>query len=253
MRRSSRVRRVGRAHRCFVAALLLQTVWASVAGAQWSAPEIRLLVESPDARTIAQPPPTRIHIINASWFPAVNTQLTMRPSGSGRFGVGPHAHWSQDRWTWDIGQMAPWSVRTVNVQVPNTTKPLDVHVVATALGMEACLGLGPVRLEVADQVDPLQVGAVARYNVRVWQSHCRTPWKLSLQVDPRAALVEVLGPDGPRAPNREQNVVLDRTPALYQVLVQYPEEGNFRFAVTLKSCLGLTPVTESEMTRVLAP
>lgn len=236
-----------------------------------TAPTLDLAVAMPSRRYLQRPATCTISMTNAGTAPAVGVELVaqlppglkfVRANNSGYYEERTH------RVLWNLEELP--AAETGEVEVVLMPVALGPQKIVTAARTPSGLsdqiahtveveGLAALAFEVADSEDPIEVGGVSEYVIRVGNqgtkpaSGVRVVATLLGDLEP----VEARGP----SPHRVDNLTVSFEPlaklapseeALYRIRVRGRREGDQRVQVQLTSDEQPAPLTKEETTRVYA-
>lgn len=236
-----------------------------------TAPTLDLAVAMPSRRYLQRPATCTISMTNAGTAPAVGVELVaqlppglkfVRANNSGYYEERTH------RVLWNLEELP--AAETGEVEVVLMPVALGPQKIVTAARTPAGLsdqiahtveveGLAALAFEVADSEDPIEVGGVSEYVIRVANQGTKPASGVRVVATLLGDLeaVEARGP----APHRVDNLTVSFEPlaklapseeALYRIRVRGRREGDQRVQVQLTSDEQPAPLTKEETTRVYA-
>lgn len=236
---------------------------------QVRAPQLDLLVEGATRRFLDRPTTYRITIRNPGTAPARNVHLTASLPGGMQFVSADNAG-SYDSTTHSVHWLLEELPTNQQGTVELTVVPIAVGTQSLTCAARADLGLAaenalPVEVEgiaaihfqVADTVDPVELGRETAYEIRVINQGTKAAENIQLA----AVLPEgmrLIGAEGPTAHSASGDEVLfEKLPRLapkaevtYRLRVQAAAPGDHRVRVQLLSDDMQLPVTKEESTRI---
>jgi len=236
-----------------------------------TAPTLELTAEMPSRRYLQRPATCVLAMVNAGTAPARSIELAAQLPPGLKFVRANHAGWYEEkthRVFWNLEELPPGETGTVEL----TVMPVDLgpqKIVAAARSSDGLSdqaahtveveGLAALCFEVTDSEDPVEVGGLTEYIVRVGNqgtkaaSGVRVTATLLGDLEP----VEARGPGGHRIENL--TVVFEplaklapAEEAVFRVRVRGRREGDQRMQVQLVSDDHPAPITKEEITRVYA-
>lgn len=236
-----------------------------------TAPTLDVAVEMPSRRYLQRPATCSISLGNAGTAPAVGVELVAQLPPGLKFVRANNAGYYEERThrvLWNLEELPAAETGLVEVVLmPVALGPQKIVAAArTAAGLSdqathtvEVEGLAALSFEVADSEDPIEIGGVSEYVVRVANqgtkpaSGVRVAATLLGDMEP----VDARGP----APHRVDNLTIAFEPlaklapseeALYRIRVRGRREGDQRVQVQLTSDEQPAPITKEETTRVYA-
>jgi uncharacterized repeat protein (TIGR01451 family) len=234
-----------------------------------TAPTLELAVDMPLRRFLQRPATCRIAMTNAGTAPARAVELAAQLPPGMKFVRANNAGWHDERThrvLWNLEELPPGETGTVEVVVmPVALGPQKIMSAArSADGLadqvaHVCEveGLAAISFEVVDSEDPIEIGGVTEYVIRVANqgtkpaTGVRVTASLLGDVEP----VEAQGPGGHRIENRavtfEPLVKLAPSEeAAFRIRARGRRPGDQRVQVQVISEDHPAPITKEEITRV---
>ncbi len=236
-----------------------------------TAPTLELTAEMPSRRYLQRPATCTLSMINAGTAPARAVELVVQLPAGMKFVRANHAGWYEERShrvLWSLEELPPAEVGAVEmVLMPVDLGPQKIVAAArSADGPSAQAshtveveGLAALAFEVTDSEDPIEVGGLTEYVVRVGNQGTKAASGVRLTATLLGELepVEAKGPGGHRIDNL--SVVFEpltklapSEEAIYRVRVRGRREGDQRMQVQVVSDDHPAPITKEETTRVYA-
>jgi uncharacterized repeat protein (TIGR01451 family) len=236
-----------------------------------TAPTLELTTEMPSRRYLQRPATCTLSMINAGTAPARAVELVVQLPAGMKFVRANHAGWYEERShrvLWSLEELPPAEVGAVEmVLMPVDLGPQKIVAAArSADGPSAQAshtveveGLAALAFEVTDSEDPIEVGGLTEYVVRVGNQGTKAASGVRLTATLLGELepVEAKGPGGHRIDNL--SVVFEplaklapSEEAIYRVRVRGRREGDQRMQVQVVSDDHPAPITKEEITRVYA-
>lgn len=233
------------------------------------APQLDLLVEGATRRFLDRPTTYRITIRNPGTAPARNVHLTATLPGGMQFASANNAG-SYDSTThsvhWLLEELPTNQQGTVELTVvPIAVGTQDLACAARAdlgLAAEKALpveveGLAAIHFQVADTVDPVELGRETGYEIRVVNQGTKAAENIQLAVVLPEGM-RLIGAEGPTAHSATGDEVLfekllrlaPKAEVTYRLRVQAAAPGDHRIRVQLLSDDMQLPVTKEESTRI---
>ena len=235
------------------------------------APTLELSAEMPSRRYLQRPATCVLSIVNAGTASARTIELaTQLPPGL-KFVRANHAGWYEERThrvLWSLEELPPGEVGTVEMVV----MPVDLgtqKIVVAARSTDGpsaqtshtvdVEGLAAIFFELTDSEDPIEVGGMTEYIIRVGNQGTKAASGVRLTATLLGDL-EPIDAKGPAA-HRIDNLAFVFEPlaklapseeVVYRVRVRGRREGDQRMQVQLVSDDHPAPVTKEELTRVYA-
>lgn len=236
-----------------------------------TAPTLELAVQMPLRRYLQRPATCVLSMTNAGTAPAVGVELVAQLPPGMKFIRATNAGYYEERThrvLWNLEELPAAETGQVEVVVmPIALGPQKVVAAArTTAGLSDQIGhtvevegLAALAFEVADSEDPIEVGGVSEYVIRVANqgtkpaSGVRVSATLLGDMEP----VDARGP----SPHRVDNLTISFEPlaklapseeATYRIRVRGRREGDQRVQVQLTSDDQPAPITKEEVTRVYA-
>ncbi|RLS82077.1 MAG: DUF11 domain-containing protein [Planctomycetota bacterium] len=236
-----------------------------------TAPTLELAVQMPSRRYLQRPATCVLSMTNAGTAPAVGVEIVAQLPPGMKFIRATNAGYYEERThrvLWNLEELPAAETGQVEVVVmPIALGPQKVVVAArTTAGLSDQIGhtvevegLAALAFEVADSEDPIEVGGVSEYVIRVANqgtkpaSGVRVVATLLGDMEP----VDARGP----SPHRVDNLTISFEPlaklapseeATYRIRVRGRREGDQRVQVQLTSDDQPAPITKEEITRVYA-
>lgn len=236
-----------------------------------TAPTLELAVQMPTRRYLQRPATCVLSMTNAGTAPAVGVEMVAQLPPGMKFIRANNAGYYEERThrvLWNLEELPAAETGQVEVVVmPIALGPQKIVAAArTTAGLSDQIGhtvevegLAALAFEVADSEDPIEVGGVSEYVIRVSNqgtkpaSGVRVVATLLGDMEP----VEARGPSG----HRIDNLTISFEPlaklapseeATYRIRVRGRREGDQRVQVQLTSDEQPSPITKEEITRVYA-
>ena len=236
-----------------------------------TAPTLELTAEMPSRRYLQRPATCVLSMINAGTATARSVELAAQLPPGLKFVRANHAGWYEERShrvLWNLEELPPGETGVVEV----TVMPVDLgpqKIIAAARSSDGLSdqtahtveveGLAALCFEVTDSEDPIEVGGMTEYIVRVGNQGTKAASGVRLV----ATLLGDLEPVEARGPaaHRIDNLTVVFEPlaklspseeAVFRVRVRGRREGDQRMQVQLVSDDHPAPITKEEITRVYA-
>ncbi|NBV47142.1 MAG: DUF11 domain-containing protein, partial [Planctomycetia bacterium] len=236
-----------------------------------TAPTLDLAAEIPARRYLQRPAPCRLSMTNAGTAPAREVELAaqlppglkfIRTNNAGYYDERTH------RVLWNLEELPAAETGTVELVVmPVELGPQKIVAAARAAGGLAdqsvhtieVEGLAALTFEVTDSEDPIEIGGLTEYVVRVANQGTKAASGVRL-VATLLGDVEPVAAKGP-VPHRVDNLAIAFDPlarlapaeeAVFRVRVRGRRPGDQRVQVQLTSDDQPAPITKEEVTRVYA-
>jgi len=236
-----------------------------------TAPTLDLAAEIPARRYLQRPAPCLLSMTNAGTAPARDVELAaqlppglkfIRTNNAGYYDERTH------RVLWNLEELPAAETGTVELVVmPVELGPQKIVAAARASGGLAdqavhtieVEGLAALTFEVTDSEDPIEIGGLTEYVVRVSNQGTKAASGVRL-VATLLGDVEPVAAKGP-VPHRVDNLAIAFDPlarlapaeeAVYRVRVRGRRPGDQRVQVQLTSDDHPAPITKEEVTRVYA-
>jgi len=236
-----------------------------------TAPTLELAVQMPSRRYLQRPATCVLSMTNAGTAPAVGVELVAQLPPGMKFIRATNAGYYEERThrvLWNLEELPAAETGQVEVVVMPIALGSQKIVAAarTTAGLSDQIGhtvevegLAALAFEVADSEDPIEVGGVSEYVIRVANqgtkpaSGVRVSATLLGDMEP----VDARGP----SPHRVDNLTITFEPlaklapseeATYRIRVRGRREGDQRVQVQLTSDDQPAPITKEEVTRVYA-
>ena len=236
-----------------------------------TAPTLELAVQMPSRRYLQRPATCVLSMTNAGTAPAVGVELVAQLPPGMKFIRATNAGYYEERThrvLWNLEELPAAETGQVEVVVMPIALGSQKIVAAarTTAGLSDQIGhtvevegLAALAFEVADSEDPIEVGGVSEYVIRVANqgtkpaSGVRVSATLLGDMEP----VDARGP----SPHRVDNLTISFEPlaklapseeATYRIRVRGRREGDQRVQVQLTSDEQPAPITKEEITRVYA-
>ncbi|RLS48673.1 MAG: DUF11 domain-containing protein [Planctomycetota bacterium] len=236
-----------------------------------TAPTLELAVQMPTRRYLQRPATCVLSMTNAGTAPALGVELVAQLPPGMKFIRANNAGYYEERThrvLWNLEELPAAETGQVEVVVmPIALGPQKIVAAArTTAGLSDQIGhtvevegLAALAFEVADSEDPIEVGGVSEYVIRVSNqgtkpaSGVRVVATLLGDMEP----VEARGPSA----HRVDNLTISFEPlaklapseeATYRIRVRGRREGDQRVQVQLTSDEQPAPITKEEITRVYA-
>lgn len=236
---------------------------------QVRAPQLDLLVEGATRRFLDRQTTYRITIRNPGTAPARNVHLTASLPGGMQFVSANNAgsydstthsvHWLLEELPTNQQGTVELTVVPIAVGTQNLTcaARADLGLVAENVLPVEVEGIAAIHFQVADTVDPVELGRETAYEIRVVNQGTKAAESIQLA----AVLPEgmrLIGAEGPTAHSANGDEVLfEKLPRLppkaevtYRLRVQAAAPGDHRVRVQLLSDDMQLPVTKEESTRI---
>jgi len=236
-----------------------------------TAPTLELSAEMPARRYLQRPATCRISMANTGTAPAKSVELAAQLPAGMKFVRANNAGFYDDRGhrvLWNLEELPAGEIGTVELVVmPIELGPQKIVTasrsadglsdqVANTIEVE---GLAAISFEVADSEDPIEVGGLTEYVVRVRNQGTKSASGVRLTATLLGELepVEAKGP----AAHRIENLTVGFEPlaklapaeeAVFRIRVRGHREGDQRVQVQLTSDDHPSPITKEEITRVYA-
>lgn len=236
-----------------------------------TAPTIELSAEMPSRRYLQRPATCVLSMVNAGTAPARAVELVAQLPPGMKFVRANHAGWYEERFhrvLWNLEELPPGETGTVEMVL----MPVDLgpqKIVAAARSSDGpsdqaahtveVEGLAALFFEVTDSEDPIEVGGVTEYIVRIANQGTKAASGVRLTATLLGDL-EPVDAKGPAA-HRVENLTVIFDPlarlapteeAVFRVRVRGRREGDQRMQVQLVSDDHPAPITKEEITRVYA-
>jgi len=236
-----------------------------------TAPTLELSAEMPSRRYLQRPATCVLSMVNAGTAPARAVELVAQLPPGMKFVRANHAGWYEERFhrvLWNLEELPPGERGTVEMVL----MPVDLgpqKIVAAARSSDGpsdqaahtveVEGLAALFFEVTDSEDPIEVGGVTEYIVRIANQGTKAASGVRLTATLLGDLepVDAKGPAAHRVENL--TVVFDPLARLapteevvFRVRVRGRREGDQRMQVQLVSDDHPAPITKEEITRVYA-
>jgi uncharacterized repeat protein (TIGR01451 family) len=236
-----------------------------------TAPTLELSAEMPSRRYLQRPATCVLSMVNAGTAPARAVELVAQLPPGMKFVRANHAGWYEERFhrvLWNLEELPPGETGTVEMVL----MPVDLgpqKIVAAARSSDGpsdqaahtveVEGLAALFFEVTDSEDPIEVGGVTEYIVRIANQGTKAASGVRLT----ATLLGDLEPVDAKGPvaHRVENLTVIFDPlarlapteeAVFRVRVRGRREGDQRMQVQLVSDDHPAPITKEEITRVYA-
>jgi len=236
-----------------------------------TAPTLELAVQMPSRRYLQRPATCVLSMTNAGTAPAVGVELVAQLPPGMKFIRATNAGYYEERThrvLWNLEELPAAETGQVEVVVMPIALGSQKIVAAarTTAGLSDQIGhtvevegLAALAFEVADSEDPIEVGGVSEYVIRVANqgtkpaSGVRVSATLLGDMEP----VDARGP----SPHRVDNLTITFEPlaklapseeATYRIRIRGRREGDQRVQVQLTSDDQPAPITKEEVTRVYA-
>jgi uncharacterized repeat protein (TIGR01451 family) len=236
-----------------------------------TAPTLELSAEMPARRYLQRPATCRISMANTGTAPAKSVELAAQLPPGMKFVRANNAGFYDERGhrvLWNLEELPAGEIGTVELVVmPIELGPQKIVTasrsadglsdqVANTIEVE---GLAAISFEVADSEDPIEVGGLTEYVVRVRNQGTKSASGVRLTATLLGELepVEAKGP----AAHRIENLTVGFEPlaklapaeeAVFRIRVRGHREGDQRVQVQLTSDDHPSPITKEEITRVYA-
>ena len=236
-----------------------------------TAPTLELAVQMPTRRYLQRPATCVLSMTNAGTAPALGVELVAQLPPGMKFIRANNAGYYEERThrvLWNLEELPAAETGQVEVVVmPIALGPQKIVAAArTTAGLSDQIGhtvevegLAALAFEVADSEDPIEVGGVSEYVIRV----ANQGTKPASGVRVVATLLGDMEPVEARGPSahRVDNLTISFEPlaklapseeATYRIRVRGRREGDQRVQVQLTSDEQPAPITKEEITRVYA-
>ena len=236
-----------------------------------TAPTLELSAEMPSRRYLQRPATCVLSMVNAGTAPARAVELVAQLPPGMKFVRANHAGWYEERFhrvLWNLEELPPGERGTVEMVL----MPVDLgpqKIVAAARSSDGpsdqaahtveVEGLASLFFEVTDSEDPIEVGGVTEYIVRIANQGTKAASGVRLTATLLGDLepVDAKGPAAHRVENL--TVIFDPLARLapteevvFRIRVRGRREGDQRMQVQLVSDDHPAPITKEEITRVYA-
>jgi uncharacterized repeat protein (TIGR01451 family) len=236
-----------------------------------TAPTLELSTEMPSRRYLQRPATCVLSMVNAGTAPARSVELAAQLPPGMKFVRANHAGWYEERShrvLWSLEELPPGEVGAVEMVL----MPVDLgpqKIVAAARSSDGpsdqtshtveVEGLAALFFEVTDSEDPIEVGGMTEYIVRIGNQGTKAASGVRLTATLLGDL-EPVDAKGPAA-HRIENLAVVFEPlaklapseeAVFRVRVRGRREGDQRMQVQLVSDDHPAPITKEEITRVYA-
>jgi len=236
-----------------------------------TAPTLELSAEMPSRRYLQRPATCVLSMVNAGTAPARSIELAAQLPPGMKFVRANHAGWYEERShrvLWNLEELPPGEAGTVEMVV----MPVDLgpqKIVAAARSSDGpsdqmmhtveVEGLAALFFEVTDSEDPIEVGGMTEYIVRIGNQGTKAAGGVRLTATLLGDL-EPVDAKGPAAHHIE-NLAFVFDPlaklapseeAVFRIRVRGRREGDQRMQVQLVSDDHPAPITKEEITRVYA-
>ena len=234
-----------------------------------TAPTLELSAEMPARRYLQRPATCRISMANTGTAPAKSVELAAQLPAGMKFVRANNAGFYDERGhrvLWNLEELPAGEVGTVELvvmpielgqqKIVTASRSADglSDQVANTIEVE---GLAAISFEVADSEDPIEVGGLTEYVVRVRNQGTKSASGVRLTATLLGELepVEAKGP----AAHRIENLTVGFEPlaklapaeeAVFRIRVRGHREGDQRVQVQLTSDDHPAPITKEEITRV---
>ena len=239
--------------------------------AEITAPALELAADIPSRRYLQRPATCTIRMSNTGTAPALAVELAAQLPDGMKFVRANHAGYYDERTNrvlWSLEELPAGEVGTVDLVVMPTTlgpQPLKIATRNPA-GLADQLshtieveGLASLSFEVTDSEDPIELGGMTEYVVRVVNEGTKAATNVAL-VAKLLGDLEPIEAQGP-VPFEVENLQVEFDPlaslapadeAVFRVRVRGQKPGNQRVQFLLKSDDQETPLTSEELTHVYA-
>ncbi len=239
--------------------------------AEITAPMLELAADIPSRRYLQRPATCTIQMSNTGTAPALAVELAAQLPAGVKFVQANNAGYYDERThrvLWSLEELPAGEVGTVEFVVMPTTLGPQPLVVATRnpAGLADQLshtieveGLAALSIEVTDSEDPIELGGVTEYVVRVVNEGTKAATNVEL-VAKLLGDLEPVNAQGP-VPHGVENLQVVFDPlaslaaadeAVFRVQVRGRQPGNQRMQFLVKSDDLQAPLTAEEMTHVYA-
>jgi uncharacterized repeat protein (TIGR01451 family) len=236
-----------------------------------TAPTLELSAEMPARRYLQRPATCRISMANTGTAPAKSVELAAQLPAGMKFVRANNAGFYDERGhrvLWNLEELPAGEIGTVELvvmpielgqqKIVTASRSADglSDQVANTIEVE---GLAAISFEVTDSEDPIEVGGLTEYVVRVRNQGTKSASGVRLTATLLGELepVEAQGP----AAHRIENLTVGFEPlaklapaeeAVFRIRVRGHREGDQRVQVQLTSDDHPAPITKEEITRVYA-
>ena len=236
-----------------------------------TAPTLELSTEMPSRRYLQRPATCVLSMVNAGTATARAVELVAQLPPGMKFVRANHAGWYEERShrvLWNLEELPPGETGTVEMVL----MPVDLgpqKIVSAARSSDGpsdqaahtveVEGLAALFFEVTDSEDPIEVGGMTEYIVRIGNQGTKAASGVRLTATLLGDL-EPVDAKGPAA-HRVENLAVIFEPlarlapteeAVFRVRVRGRREGDQRMQVQLVSDDHPAPITKEEITRVYA-
>ncbi len=236
-----------------------------------TAPTLELSAEMPSRRYLQRPATCVLSMVNAGTATARAVELVAQLPPGMKFVRANHAGWYEERShrvLWNLEELPPGETGTVEMVL----MPVDLgpqKIVSAARSSDGpsdqaahtveVEGLAALFFEVTDSEDPIEVGGMTEYIVRIGNQGTKAASGVRLTATLLGDL-EPVDAKGPAA-HRVENLAVIFEPlarlapteeAVFRVRVRGRREGDQRMQVQLVSDDHPAPITKEEITRVYA-
>jgi hypothetical protein len=236
-----------------------------------TAPTLELSAEMPSRRYLQRPATCVLSMVNAGTATARAVELVAQLPPGMKFVRANHAGWYEERShrvLWNLEELPPGETGTVEmVLMPVDLGPQKIVSAARssdgpsdqAVHTVEVEGLAALFFEVTDSEDPIEVGGMTEYIVRIGNQGTKAAGGVRLTATLLGDL-EPVDAKGPAA-HRIENLAVVFEPlaklapseeAVFRVRVRGRREGDQRMQVQLVSDDHPAPITKEEITRVYA-
>ncbi|GJQ60566.1 MAG: hypothetical protein SCALA701_33670 [Candidatus Scalindua sp.] len=229
-------------------------------------PVLTITKTGPEKRYLGRNITYSIKVTNEGNGPAVNTTLDdCIPTNTSMVSVSDGGTITGKGALWNLGTLQPQESREVSVTVRADSKgEAENCAVASSECADAVTdcattlisGIPAILLEVIDIADPIEVGGIETYEIRVTNQGSATDTNISIVCTLEEGTMEYVSTDGPTTASVVGNTVtFDHLASLapkatvtWRVNVRAVAEGDVRFGVSLKSDQLTRSVNETEST-----
>ena len=236
-----------------------------------TAPTLELSAEMPSRRYLQRPATCVLSMVNAGTATARAVELVAQLPPGMKFVRANHAGWYEERShrvLWNLEELPPGETGTVEMVL----MPVDLgpqKIVSAARSSDGpsdqaahtveVEGLAALFFEVTDSEDPIEVGGMTEYIVRIGNQGTKAAGGVRLTATLLGDL-EPVDAKGPAA-HRVENLAVVFEPlaklapseeAVFRIRVRGRREGDQRMQVQLVSDDHPAPITKEEITRVYA-
>lgn len=229
-------------------------------------PQLAVTKTAPKTRFINRPIDYTITVKNTGAVDATNVVLTDSISGAAIQSASDNGAVSGSGVTWNLGTLKPGASKAVKVvavasaagMVNNTASATAYCADAQAQAQVEIKGIPAILLEVIDIDDPIEVGAMETYEIRVTNQGSAVDGDIQV-VATLPKEQQYVSSSGPSGAGKAAGQVITfpvlksldpKAVAVYKVQVKATGEGDVRFKVSLTSQMLTSPVQETESTHL---